>query len=132
MTTDNTTALLGTLTDLRKERDEWKARCTTLAQRINHLSQMASVIPQAVEFATIDLRWKEAKKRYAAVKYEHLSAKRQAAHADGRRALKDHEWDEYRAEVEATDAFSVYKSLRGERTTSLADLRRAAVKAGLL
>lgn len=132
MNETNETALLETLAELRKDRDQWKARCTTLAQRVNQLSQMSAVIPQAVEFATIDLRWKEAKKRYAEVKYAHLSAKRQAAHAEGRRTLTEHEWDAYRAEVESTDAFSVYKSLRSERTTSLADMRRAAVKVGLL
>lgn len=135
MTTDNTTALLETLAELRRERDELQRRLQLLGNRNRELSKLAELIAPAIEFARIDGQYSDARRRYEKAKAD---VQEKLRNTPGQQAYGKNErggtwWTgEYDRLLRETDAGENLHAINVSRRNALDKMRRAATEAGLI
>lgn len=128
MTEATTSALLEALAETRAKCSELARQRQLLADNNVRLNKIVTVVPLALKFLQVDSQWQAARKRYAHVKYVVL---RRYKDASDRGKLSPAQWEEYGAEVMATEEKRLCAELQNKRTSVMAEMRRAAKEAGL-
>lgn len=116
-------ALLDTLSELRRERDSLKAAWKMQADRIAKLERETKMVDAAWAFVHIDIRRREADRRFREAKAEIRSE-----YSD--HLLSNEQYREFRSRVRCGDAFKNREELLRAWRVKLNAMRRAAEKAG--
>ena len=115
-------ALLDTLGELRRERDTLKAAWKVQTDRIAKLERQTAMVDAAWTFVRIDIRRREADRRFREAKAEIRS--------EYPGELFGEVWREYYRRTHDCDAAIHRKGIMREWITKLNAMRRAADKAG--